>query len=647
MSIQNTQAFIEEVIENPHLISKLKEEELVLILNEAQEAYHSTGTPIMTDDLYDVFKQRLQKLNPKHPFLKQVGAPVKGEKVKLPYYMGSLDKIRDDPKHVENFKKKYPGNYVVSDKLDGISALIVYEHKKATMYTRGDGIYGQDISRLASLMKSLPKAISIANPLVVRGEIILSRASWNELKHKGANARNVVAGAVNAKEPDAEVLRHLQFVAYEVLSPKEIPSNAFTHLKNLGFKTPHYVLMSEVEMNNETLSQLLIQRRANSEFECDGIVIRHDKEHKYIAGKNPKYAFAYKSILTHEEAEVIIHTVEWNVSKDGFLKPTLLFDTVVLAGVKIQRATGFNGQFIEKNKIGPGSRVVIIRSGDVIPHVVRVLSPSATGKPNMPTIPFEWTDTHVDIYVVGEDTDDMKLKQMEFFVNQLDIKYLAKGTLAKLFSAGFNTISKVMHIKEADLLKIDGIQSKGAHKIYESIQKTKQSATCLDYLNASNKLGRGIGRKKIESLVQAYPEILEGRVPNTSHLVKIEGLSSATIQSMIEALPATMEWIKEIDATVCTKKKSKSPSPSKDSSPSNKHLKELEGKTIVFTGFRNKEWEDLLKQVQCKVSNSVTKSLYLVVALDPSENSSKLQKAKDYQLTILSKTEFQSKYRLP
>lgn len=641
----SAQAFVEEIIEHPELIPKLKEEELVIILKEAEEAYHSTGSPIMTDDLYDVLKQRLKKINPKNPFLKKVGAPVKGEKVKLPYYMGSLDKIRDDPKHVENFKKKYPGNYVISDKLDGISALLVFHRNTVSMYTRGDGEYGQDISRLASMISTIPNPTSISIPLVVRGEIILSRSSWNELKHKGANARNVVAGAVNAKTPDSEVTRHLQFISYEVLAPKESPSQAFTHLKQLGFKTPHYVIMSDVEMNNETLSKLLIQRREKSEFECDGIVVRHDKDHKYISGKNPKYAFAYKSILTHEEAEVIIHSVEWNVSKDGFLKPTLLFDTVVLAGVKIQRATGFNAQFIEKNKIGPGSRVVIIRSGDVIPHVMRVLSPSATGKPSMPTESFEWTDTHVDIYVTGDENEEMKLKQMEFFVNQMDINYLAKGTLAKLVTAGFNTLPKIMNLKESDLLKIDGIQSKGAKKIFDSIQATKSRATCVDYLNATNKLGRGIGRKKIEMLVQAYPDILQGKVPSIDASVKIEGLSLATIQSMIQALPSTFKLIHEIDSSVCTSQKTKSVTP--PSSPSNKHLKELEGKSIIFTGFRNKEWEEQLKTVQCKVANSVTKSLYLVVALDPSETSGKLQKAREYQLTIVSKNEFQSKYHLP
>lgn len=640
----SARSLIEEINENPRLIAKLSEEELLVVLNEAHDVYHATDETLMTDDMYDLLKQRLKKINPKHAFFKKVGAPVKGEKVKLPFYMGSLDKIRDDPKHVENFKKKYPGKYVISDKLDGISALLVYKNKKATLYTRGDGTYGQDISRFIPFISTIPKPSIISESIVVRGELILSRESWNNLKHKGANPRNVVAGAVNAKEPDLELFDHIQFVSYEVLSPKELPSIAFDHLRSRGFKPPHYVIMSDTEMNNETLSNLLVQRRERSEFECDGIVIRHDKDHKYISGKNPNYAFAYKSILTHEEAEVIIHTVEWNASKDGFLKPTLLFDTVVLAGVKIQRATGFNGQFIEKNKIGPGSRVVIIRSGDVIPHVVRILSPSATGKPSMPDVSYEWTDTHVDIFVTGEATEEIILKQLEFFVKQLDIKYLAKGTLAKMYSAGYDTVPKIMNIKEKELLAIDGIQEKGAKKLYESIKSTREKSNCIDYLAGLNNLGRGIGRKKIENLVKAYPEIAQGKVPTFNASIKVESLASSTIQEIFKLLPENFKEIHKIDKESCTLKEKPMSVPTSPKVSSK--LAELEGKSIVFTGFRNKEWEEELKKINCKVVGSVTKSLYMVVALDPEETSSKLQKSREYNIPILSKSAFQIKYNL-
>lgn len=641
---------LQTLLKNPNQIYDMKEDTIVKILEEASDAYHNTGVPIITDDMYDALKQRLQKLKPNHPFLKQVGAPVRGEKVKLPYFMGSLDKIRDDPKHLANFKKKYPGRYVVSDKLDGISALAVYS-TPPKLYTRGDGVNGQDISHLLTLMPSFPKASSVPKNMVVRGEIILSRSSWDKLKHKGSNARNVVAGTVNAKNPDREILQEVQFVAYEVLSPKELPSIAFDHMKTIGFKIPHNIILTEDELVNEELSKILIQRREKSEFECDGIVVRHDAEHKYISGKNPAYAFAYKSILTHEEAEVIVQKVEWNFSKDGFIKPTIIFDTVVLAGVKIQRASGFNGQFIEKNKIGPGSRIVIIRSGDVIPHVVRVLSPAMNNEPSMPTIPYVWTDTHVDIMVAeGEANEEVQLKQIEYFVNQMDIKYLAKGTITKLYGSGIKTIPELMNITESQLLKIDGIQKSGASRIIKSIEKTREKATVIDYMVASNMFSRGVARKKLELLTQKYPGILKGEVPTYSSNDTIEGLSGKTIKDMLSALPSVKEFIKDIDPNIFTKVKTVKSSDKVETSSVKKSVskyKELENKTIIFTGFRNKVWEELLLTVNCKISGNISKSLDLVVALDTNEESSKLVKARGYGLKIISKKDFQDKYGLP
>lgn len=644
------------------------EAKLVALLEKANEVYHNTSQPLYSDDYYDAMKARLRQLNPKHPFLKKVGAPPRGDKVKLPYFLGSLDKIRDDPKHLVAFKKKYPGHYVASDKLDGVSALIVYHPKKQTahMYSRGDGTYGQDISRLIHLLDSIPKIASLASftsgasgataaEIAVRGELILTRADWKKLEHKGANARNMVAGTVNAKNPDPDILRAMKFVAYELLTPKELPSQAFVHLKQMGFTVPFHQRLSDTELTNEVLSRLLIERRAGSAYECDGIVVRHDAEHKYIAGKNPGYAFAYKSILMHDEAEVIVQEVQWNISKDGFLKPTLVFDAVHIAGVKIQRATGFNAQFIEKNTLGPGARVVIIRSGDVIPHVVRVVSGAANGKPSFPAAAYEWTDTHVDIVATGERSDEQALRQLEFAVKQLEIKYLATGTLAKLYEAGLRDLPAILNAREADFVKIDGIQAKMAKKLYDSIQATRAKAGCIDYLNASGVFGRGIGRRKLEGLVAAYPEILVGTAVATKGATTgtgarpVEGMTEKTVVGLLALIPEAYKVIRAIDPKLCSKAAPPSPaSPpgGTEGIPGKLKAGGLEGKQVVFTGFRNKDWEELLKAVGARVATGVSKKVALVVAADPEESSSKMEKAHEYGIPIQSKDAFARAYGL-
>jgi DNA ligase (NAD+) len=630
--------------------------EIVAELERANEAYHNAGVSHLSDDAYDALKARLHKLQPKHPFLKKVGAVPKGEKVRLPYYLGSLDKIRDDPKHLSAFKKKYPGDYMVSDKLDGISALYVVKGGEARLYTRGDGTYGQDISHLLSNL-SLPRPPAEVS---VRGELMIRRADWKLLSHKGANARNVVAGTVNAKHPDPEILRHLVFVAYELLSPKELPSEAFVHLKQLGFETAAAVRRRDVELDHETLSAMLLDRRANSPYECDGLVVRHDAVHPYPSKKNPPYAFAFKSILTHDEAEVIVQSVEWNVSKDGFIKPTLLFEPVVMAGVRIQRATGFNAQFIEKHQLGPGARVVIIRSGDVIPHVVRVVSGTATGKPSFPEIPFEWTETHVDIIATGEKSEAQHLKQLGYAVKQLDIKFMAEGTLKKIYDAGMaEDLPALLHLTEADLLRVPGIQTKGAKKLYDSLQATLNKADCLDYMNASGVFGRGMGRRRMEALVApgAYPEILQGVAPNptAAPLRSVEGMRPDTVRAVLRAVPEFLKLVRRIHPRLCTEASSSSSSSAlasassalpAASSPKNTKLNALAGQQVVLTGFRNAEMEALMKQAGIRVATGVSKKVSLVIAADPEADSSKLVKARELNIPIVSKDAFVKTYAI-
>lgn len=134
--------------------------------------------------------------------------------------------------------------------------------------------------------------------------------------------------------------------------------------------------------------------------------------------------------MTHEEAEVIVKEVEWNASKDGFLKPTVHFDAVSLSGASIRKATGFNAGFIRDNKIGPGSRIVIIRSGDVIPHIIRVLTHT---EPALPTeLEYVWNDTQIDILLKNpEENNQTMLRIMVHFVSSLQMKGLAEGLLKK------------------------------------------------------------------------------------------------------------------------------------------------------------------------------------------------------------------------
>ena len=140
----------------PYLES-LTTDKIVKIIKDASFEYYK-GNPLLTDDIFDIVKNYLAKRDPKNPALQDIGAVAPGEKVALPFYMGSLDKIREDEKALNSWKKNpnHEGDVVISDKLDGNSALVVYSGNKISMYSRGDGVMGQDISQVIPFL-NLPK----------------------------------------------------------------------------------------------------------------------------------------------------------------------------------------------------------------------------------------------------------------------------------------------------------------------------------------------------------------------------------------------------------------------------------------------------------------------------------------------------------
>ena len=604
-------------------------EEVFAFLQEANEYYRNTTETLLSDELYDFLYDYAKKKDPQHPFFKQVGAPVK-EKVELPEWMGSLDKIRDDPKALLKWKKEYDAPYVMSDKLDGISGMYAINKGQVNLYTRGDGTHGQLVTGLLPYLTDkiqLPKEKTL-----VRGEFIISRANWKKIQHRGANARNVMAGVLNAKQPDPEIAQYVDFVAYELVAPKKPFTEGLEYVRALGFKTVPWKTADQDTLTNELLSDYLMERRQASLYEIDGIVVRDNLPHNIVKGKNPKYAFAYKTILTHDKAEVTVLQVEWNVSKDGLIKPTVIFPPISLGGVKIQKATGFNASFIETHKIGPGAKVVIIRSGDVIPHILEVVKGAAT--PYLPEMPYEWTPTHIDIIVKGDgENKQMQLRQLEHFVNVLDIKFIGPGVLQKLMDHGIDKIEDLFSLEKKDLLLIPGIQEKGAEKIYTSLRASLTTVTCAKLMAASNLFGRGFGEKRLQLILDHHPQIEQ--LKPLGALQSIEGVGAVMEKQFLEKLPLFYAFAKKIGFDRCGVA---APSPPKKrSSPL---VATMAGQNIIFTGFRSKELEEQVIERGGKIASGVTKNTTLVVAMDVNEESSKLKKARELGVRIISKEEF-------
>ena len=622
------------------VLDKLNEKELGSMIDAANNAFHCIGEPIMTDAEYDIVHEYIENKYPKSEVLKEVGAQILKNKAKLPYEMASMDKIKPDTGSLPNWMAKYKGPYVISAKLDGVSGLYTTEGTEPKLYTRGDGKVGQDISYMIPHLK-LPKNNKNTEPLVIRGEFIIKRDIFDKkYKQKYANSRNLVAGIVNAKSLDDKV-RDVDFVAYEVIKPANLsPSQQMEKLSNMNVIPVQNVILPTDKLTNEYLSNVLQDWRTNHTYEIDGIIVSDDHVYPRSTG-NPDHSFAFKMVLSDQIAETHVIDVEWSASKDGYLKPIVHVQPVNVGGVTIKKATGFNADFIEKNKIGVGAIVQIIRSGDVIPYIQSVTKPATS--PKMPLIPYTWNTTHIDIMLENAQEDmGVRTKQITGFFQALGVDGIGEGNVKKMVQAGFDRICKITAMSEADFVKVEGFQEKSAKKFVSGIREKIEIASLPLLMSASNVFGRGFGQRKTELIMKHYPNVLDAQERDPIKVAKIEGMARKTAEEFVSHIPAFIEFLHEChleDKLNRTETINSSNDTLDTSHP-------LYDKSVITTGFRSKELEERLKKVGAKIGSSVNKSTFAVIVKDKESNSGKSQEARTLGIPVFTEAEFVTNYLL-
>ena len=612
-------------------LQTLNENQLTSMLNLANVLYRNSQ-PIMTDNQFDILQDFITDKYPANKDARQIGAPVERNKATLPYFMGSMDKIKPDTAALTNWCAKYKGPYVLSCKLDGVSGLFTTEGATPKLYTRGDGKVGQDISHLIPHLR-LPKTKGI----VIRGEFIIPKQIF-ETKYKAtfANPRNMVSGIVNHKTITASVA-DLHFVAYEVIKPDRKPSEQFAFLSTLDVEVVLHKF--ETTLTNDLLSQTLVDWRQNYSYEIDGVIVVDDAKYDRKIG-NPDYAFAFKMVLSDQIAEAKVVDVIWTPSKDGYLKPRVQIEPINLGGVKIEYATGFNGAFIHDNKVGIGSIIELIRSGDVIPHIRKVTVQAEKGK--MPTVPFKWNDTHVDIMLENIDSDEtVREKNIAGFFKGIQVDGLGAGNIARIIQAGYDTVPKIIKMTEANLLGVEGFQKKTAAKLYNGIKEKIAAAPLITIMSASNVFGRGFSEKRLELIMEAHPDILiseDTPAQKVARIAAIKGMATKSAEAFVERIPHFLEFIVAagIDSKLAVSNKKKTVD---ESHP-------LFGKSIVMTGFRDSELQEKLKNVGAKLGSSVSKNTFAVLVKDIDEDTGKAADARKLGIPLMTPEGFTAKYLL-
>ena len=613
----------------------LTEKQLETILDETQKAYYNDPeNSLLTDNEYDIIKEYMEKKYPKNKVLDQIGAPIQDKnKVKLPYFMASMDKIKPDTNALQKWKDKYSGPYVLSAKLDGISGLYSTENNEQKLYTRGNGEVGQDISHLIPFLK-LPTTPDIT----IRGELIMKKSTFIEkYKDQFSNSRNLVSGLVNQKKMEPEKFKDVDFVAYEVIKPSLKPSEQMKFLEDE--EVDEVINETKKNIDNSILSEILVDWRENYEYTIDGVIVENDEIYKRTED-NPKHAFAFKMVLSDQIAEAKVLNVLWAPSKDGYLKPRIQIEPVVLGGAKIEYATAFNAAFVEDNKIGIGALVKLVRSGDVIPHIMGVIEPAQKAK--MPDVEYKWNETHVDIILEDAEQDEtVKEKNIVGFFKGLEVDGLGPGNVKKIIRAGYESVPQIIAMTEEDFLKVDGFKKKMAEKVFKSIHDKIDKASLPKIMAVSNIFGRGFGEKRIEPILSKYPDILTSSDSDQEKIDKIKGIKGIEKKTAERFVNNISKFMDFIQVAKLQNKLSDIPieEPKDESHP-------LYDKTIIITGFRDKELSEQLKSFGAKESSSVTKNTFAVIVKNKDEDTGKIEDAKEKNIPIYTIDEFKEKYDL-
>ncbi len=632
---------IPKLVNDPYnYANKITTDNLVEILMGLSHLYYNTDTPLVTDDIYDILVDLLEKKDPTNEFLKEVGSKISKDAIKLPYYMASLDKIKPDTNVLESWLNKYKGPYVLSDKLDGVSGLLEKKDGKLKLYTRGNGEYGQDITHLIPYVFS--KNIDFKNlpdNTAIRGELIISKDNFKKISKKYKNARNVVAGLVNSKTIRKDVADITEFVAYAVIYPKLTAKAQMKKMQDWGFNTVSNKIVKTID-NNE-LSKLLIDRRKNGIYDIDGIVV-YDSSISYDLPKsNPKYAFAFKTVMTDQVVEAKVLDVEWNCSKHGYLKPRIRITPVHIVGVDIEYATAFNAKFVKDNVLGPGATVKLVRSGDVIPHILEVLKPASSNKPKMPDIPYKWTKTGVDIIVNdihGACKDSISIQKITNFFKVLGVKYLSEGLVTKFVENGYNSIIAILKANKKDLYEIDGFGKTIIEKIYNNIDESFKNVTMIKLMAATTIFKRGLGQRKLKLIFSVYPNIINETYKTKDDLIKkiitIDGFDTITATQFADNLPEFKKFLTNLKKVVDLDHL--------DKIKKIKTEQSMQNMKIVFTGFRDKDLEEIIENKGGKITSSVSKNTSIVVYAD--DSGSKYKKAVLLGIKTMTKDDFIKSY---
>lgn len=546
-------------------------EELTQLLNQANYNYHSLDNPTITDQEYDKYLRELILLEEKYPDLKKDNSPTKSiggeiieefQKVTHEKPMMSLSNVFNEEEIISfdaKIKKatKNP-KYVCELKIDGLSVSLLY--KKGLLVrgaTRGDGTTGEDITHNVKTIRSIPLKLSKNIDIEVRGEIYMSKGSFEELNKERAlknlplfaNPRNAAAGSVRQLDSSVAKTRKLDCFIYQLPDATMYNINSqeesLKFMRELGFSTnPNNILVSNID---ELISFVTkwTKERPNLPYEIDGIVIKLnsiiDQKRMGFTAKYPKWATAYKFPAEHVLTK--LHDIKLTVGRTGKVTPNAVLEPVIVMGSLISRATLHNEDYVLTNDIRIGDTVSIYKAGDVIPRVEKPIVERRSGKEHIfsfshkcPICSSDLMKTDVDYFCINPNCDARKIESLIHFVsrNAMNIEGFGDRIIEDFYNIGYlKNFSDfyVLYNHKEELKELEGFGEKSINNLLINIENSKQNS--LERLLFA--LGiRHVGNKTAKILAKTYHNIDNIISAELEDLININDIGDVIAKSVFD-----------------------------------------------------------------------------------------------------------------
>ena len=593
------------------MIEKLKEK-----IRVANESYR-IGEPIMSDKEYDILLEELADMSPDDELLSVVGHEVLDEtrKTRLSIPMASMNKI----KSLEEIKdwqrlKLIPNavEIICTPKFDGLS-LCKDELNDGDAITRGDGVFGQKSNEHYKLIGN--HLTGVTDFTHTYGELIMPKAVFlDKYSNDYANPRNFVAGLINKKET-SDFLKDCQYIKYGAIP---VLRNQFTTKQEILDKLNEgqtskvsYHVCGILDLTEELLISLF--KEWSQEYEIDGIILEvnnlatQSSLGRETSSGNPVWARAFKHTSFEQSAETEVLDIEWNISKNSLLKPVAIVKPINLDGVVVSRCTLNNARFVKDMGIGIGAKVVIRRSGLVIPKIVDVLEVVEFIEPTIEGVEIGWNDAGIELVTLTE-TDEQKLKSNISFFEVLGCDNVGEGVVGQLYNFGYKTIKDILNLNISDLEKLDGFGKRKAKIVFESIQKSIKGVQLSKLQHATN-IFVGMGSKKL-ALLEQFKE-----KPTVQQVMEIEGFAEISAKTYVDNYDNFFTFIENLPITIAEKVEVVAVGD------------DLVGKQFVFSGVRRKDLEEIIVSRGGVIGGSVSKNSTHLVMKEKGSGSSKETKA--------------------